>query len=732
MRLRILGSCLLISGVFAAVAITQASACEVGASTDFVPERASGHWTLRDIVTVPHVVDVAISNDGRDGAYVAFQADMTNNRQRACLYLVDVAKKSVRQAVTAGWMQDLRPLPAGGGWSVLADFGDGEQLYRIGPDGSSEVVVANSDTVLVGKVDGAVDYNATDAPRRIGILAYSWSPDGESLWYVVARPAPDLVNTLFDDAAWRAGLDVPRRMPMTVEFRVRYSDGDDVLIDARPAEDHVVYRTGFHVEWADDGSGLRYSFSRGEPGALRQETYTWSDVRGSLDVGGAPRLTRAPRDPSVGELAVALIGQNQLLQENFAGGRNVEHQPIDFVVADPRASKGWVAPMGERIIVGVRFTEPPRYGLVVLDREHGQNVIAVEGSLTNCAIDGNGATGLCVRQSMTHPPELVRLDLHTGLLSHILSLAPAHEAIVPLRVESQTWIGEAGFSASGFVTYPRDYRPGTSYPAIIITHGSDADERFVSHGFQWEYPAQVFAEQGYFVVAVNDPVSSQTEELAAAYDAWSGKGDMPPALVQDLIWITGVRCFEAAIAQLADQGLVDPSRVGIAGYSRGSQMVNVAMTQSSLFVAGSSGDGGYLEPAGYFATPTAGRSYDAVFGGSPYADEAFENYRRLSPTFRAEHASGALLQQVAELRPGVAQLHSELRRHGKPTQISLYAGEDRHSRETHLFHLPANRLAAMQENLDWFNFWLRGFERPDPAMATTYSRWRRLRDDAAQ
>src|SRR3546814_19131769 len=56
---------------------------------------------------------------------------------------------------------------------------------------------------------------------------------------------------------------------------------------------------------------------------------------------------------------------------------------------------------------------------------------------------------------------------------------------------------------------------------------------------------------------------------------------------------------EDAIAELASEGIVDPDRIGIAGYSRGSQMVNVAMTQSEMFRAASSGDGNYLEPASY-------------------------------------------------------------------------------------------------------------------------------------
>src|SRR3546814_15560878 len=63
---------------------------------------------------------------------------------------------------------------------------------------------------------------------------------------------------------------------------------------------------------------------------------------------------------------------------------------------------------------------------------------------------------------------------------------------------------------------------------------------------------------------------------------------------------------------LAAEGLVDPARVGIAGYSRGAQMVNVAITQMQIFSAASSGDGGFLAPSGYAGWPA---SYNPVYGG---------------------------------------------------------------------------------------------------------------------
>src|SRR3546814_17547053 len=93
-----------------------------------------------------------------------------------------------------------------------------------------------------------------------------------------------------------------------------------------------------------------------------------------------------------------------------------------------------------------------------------------------------------------------------------------------------------------------------------------------------------------------------------------------------LIWIEGVHSLVDAIGELAAEGLVDPARVGIAGYSRGAQMVNVAITQTQIFSAASSGDGGFLAPAGYAGWPA---SHNPVYGGSPLG-AALEHYRPFS------------------------------------------------------------------------------------------------------
>jgi hypothetical protein len=62
-----------------------------------------------------------------------------------------------------------------------------------------------------------------------------------------------------------------------------------------------------------------------------------------------------------------------------------------------------------------------------------------------------------------------------------------------------------------------------------------------------------------------------------------------------------------------------------------------------------------------------------------------------------------------------------LRRLGKPVElIYLHDGD-------HVLQRPWERVTSQHGNVDWFAFWLKGEEDPDPAKAEQYARSRELR-----
>jgi len=59
----------------------------------------------------------------------------------------------------------------------------------------------------------------------------------------------------------------------------------------------------------------------------------------------------------------------------------------------------------------------------------------------------------------------------------------------------------------------------------------------------------------------------------------------------------------------------------------------------------------------------------------------------------------------------------------KPVEYYYYPNED------HQPDHPQARLANLQRNLDWYRFWLQGYERTDPEDPEQYVRWRAFRKE---
>lgn len=582
-------------------------------------------WTIADIVTAPDITDLALDADGNHAAYIVRTADIARDRPTTRLVMVDLASGQQTVLLEARQMSSLKRRPGRAGWSLLADTGEGQQLYALSVSDPVRLVRAHRPTARVGTADGSTQVGSLDLPIEVGILSYSWSPDGRWLWYATINPDP-AETVLYDEAVVdQLGVRRPRRRAQIV-YHLGSADGKEHEVARRPASDRVAQFLGGAVTWLGDAVEFvtEAAADIGGPAYQRVKVRLDDGIKTPAGSTLAPPWASALSGPYGGILRLE-GGASPRLVERSGTRLLADYGAMNISLDDPRSAGHWRSADGSRLILGVRYLDRPRYGLLVIDRS-GQRAIPVADSLTHCDFTEALDRGVCIREGLNRAPQLVQVRPGKGSVALVTEISPRHSAIAPLRTEAMHWTNPAGYRASGFLIYPRDYRAEQRYPLILVTHGSDADERFCQQGLQWNYPIQLLAEEGYLVLLVNDPAPSQAAALSAAYTQWgSGEGALDPATIQQRIWLEGVSAFEAAARQLIDRGLADPDRIGIAGYSRGAQMTNVAMTQSRLFRAASSGDGGYLEPSAY---PRLSRSYDMVFGGSPYGP-AIVHYRAL-------------------------------------------------------------------------------------------------------
>ncbi|HET8625707.1 MAG TPA: S9 family peptidase, partial [Gemmatimonadales bacterium] len=217
-----------------------------------------------------------------------------------------------------------------------------------------------------------------------------------------------------------------------------------------------------------------------------------------------------------------------------------------------------------------------------------------------------------------------------------------------------------GTVVNGFMVKPPGHTPGHRYPTILRIHGGPVSQ------FQHEFDDQIqtLAGQGYVVLAVNPRGSSGRGEAfsTAIYADWGNKD------AQDVI---------AAVDWALAQGIADPNRLGVGGWSYGGILTNYVIAQDPRFKAATSGAGISNVLAGY-GTDQYVREYETELG-RPW--ESTKTWLKLSfPFLKADRIVTPTLFMCGEKDFNVPLLNSEqmyqaLRSLGRETMLVIYPGE---------------------------------------------------------
>ncbi|MEJ1964650.1 MAG: prolyl oligopeptidase family serine peptidase [Gammaproteobacteria bacterium] len=629
---------------------------------------ASGRgWTTRDIIELREITGTALAEGRADAAFIVKQRLIEPNDTRYTLYTTrsDLAGPA-RKLLESSYLADLSWHAAARRWTVRADLGEGVQLYDVDASGHATPLVIVHETAPIGGTDGVIA-DSSDGAHETGVVSYEWAPDGRALWY--SRPrllTAKALQALRDDGVF---YDRLRMIAVSMAQQPSVLEGLELhRLDVASKADIPIAFARSSVQW-DQG------------------TFTRSQTRWSAD--GKRILFLLRETGGQGETKTAVSGAD-------ARGGKVTALDGDVSALEYLRGRNSAA------------TFAPRATTAAVGPDH----------IAECSFNGALTVRVCVRQSLTVPPELVAVSPQDGRIVTLVRPNAQYDEIEPLHSERREWTNRFGVVNDGYVTYPRDYVPGQRYPTLVVTHGGDAQNKFAYSGFQWDYPIQVFAERGYFVLSVNDPRT--TPRTRAAQNAYSTTS--ASASVDEMQFATGynaVASMEAALQALVEEGKADPERTGIAGYSRGSIVTRFVLSQSKRFKVGSGGDSNLFDAGNYWAGGSAiSGLYQAMFGGSPADPAAVASYQRFSPSFRAAEFAGPLLQQRTQQNALFGlELYFALHEAGVPTELVFYP------RETHLFHEPRHREAAMQLNLQWFDYWLLGRRSPEEALRGRYASW---------
>jgi hypothetical protein len=332
-----------------------------------------------------------------------------------------------------------------------------------------------------------------------------------------------------------------------------------------------------------------------------------------------------------------------------------------------------------------------------------------------------------VKQDLNSPPKIIVSRMRMQQKSVVIDLNPQFTELDLGSAERIEWMVDAEARVEGGLYLPPDYSPGKRYPLVIQTHGFDHN-RFSMDGLQdWSsaYAARAMAARGIIVLQAFNFVSPGRVKEGPDRP---GRDDGSPEQTKRNMESAA---YEKAIDYLDKRGLIDRNRVGIVGFSRTVCYVGYTLTHSRYhFAAASLVDG---VDCGYFqaiAFPTSLWDIERMYGDALPFGPGLKEWLRNSPSFSLDQVNTPV--SLLALRPeGVLvqwEWYAGLKLQGKPVAFTLVS-DDNDDREgnNHLLVKPWEKKIAQEQLVDWFCFWLNGYEDSNPNKKDQYLRWEKLR-----
>jgi dipeptidyl aminopeptidase/acylaminoacyl peptidase len=272
--------------------------------------------------------------------------------------------------------------------------------------------------------------------------------------------------------------------------------------------------------------------------------------------------------------------------------------------------------------------------------------------------------------------KLRKLSSQNDALVASLELAPTRD----LQATSPD-----GTDVHGLLTLPIGYTPGKKYPMLLRIHGGPDWQDY----HQFEPERQLFAAKGYAVLNVNYRGSSgrDTAYQQAILRDWGDKE------VVDLL---------ASVDEAVKEGVADPDRLGVGGWSYGGILTDYTIATTTRFKAAISG-AGMANAFGLYGIDEYILQYQQELG-PPWNN--VETYEKVSyPFLHADRIKTPTLFLGGDADfnvpiTGGEQMYQALRSLNVPTELVIYPGE------FHEFSRPSFIRDRYQRYFDWYGKYL--------------------------
>lgn len=298
------------------------------------------------------------------------------------------------------------------------------------------------------------------------------------------------------------------------------------------------------------------------------------------------------------------------------------------------------------------------------------------------SFSADGKAAVYLKTSAERPAEVARLngDVLTDLQKDVAALPKFASRVV-------RWKSKDGLEVEGVLWLPAGYQAGKRVPLLTELHGGPTGVALHALPTGRTYPSLVFLQQGSAVFVPNFRGSCNYGAAFRLKNALSqGKGDFDDVM-------TG-------IDSLVAEGIADPDRLGVMGWSYGGYLTGSVITQTNRFKAASVGAPATDWTTYYGQFDGSKEVLWTYFGGKPW--EVPENYARHSSRSGLKNIRTPTLLQVGSLDINHnAEIYQALTDYKVPVEYVVYP------REGHGIVEPAHQRDLLERNLRWFTEWLK-------------------------